>query len=85
MTDEHDLIHSPLQRTFSSDGETVEIAIYRLPNTGWTLEVVDRFNNSTVWNGEFATDQAALDEFMKDLAAEGIHALVGIDPKAKIH
>ena len=44
-----DLIYSDLQTTFSSEGHTVEINIYRLPETEWVLELVDEFNNSTVW------------------------------------
>jgi len=61
MYDEHGLIDSPLNRTYMTDGRSVEIHIYRTPHTGWTLELVDDLNNSTVWDGEFATDQEALD------------------------
>lgn len=57
MYDEHDLIDSPLTQTYTANGRSVEIQIYRMPDSGWTLEVVDQQNNSTVWDGEFATDQ----------------------------
>lgn len=77
MFDEDDLIHSPLQQTYSADGQSVEILIYRMPNTGWTLEVVDAFGGSTVWDDEFETDHTALDEVMRMIREEGIKALVG--------
>jgi len=48
MYDENDLIYSPLQRSYSEGGKTIEICIYRMPDTGWTAEVVDQYNNSTV-------------------------------------
>ncbi len=62
MTEEIELIYSPLQQTYTKDGETVDIQIYRSPDSGWTLEVVDKFGNSTVWDAEFETDQEALDQ-----------------------
>ena len=36
MNDEHDLIDSPLNQTYTANGRSVEIHIYRMPNTGWT-------------------------------------------------
>ena len=41
MQEESELIYSPLQRTNSTGGKSVDIQIYRLPETGWTAEVVD--------------------------------------------
>jgi hypothetical protein len=76
--DENDIIYSPLQRYFSSNGKTVEICIYRLPESGWSLEVVDEFYNSTVWDKEFETDQEALDQFMDEIKEEGIEAFIGM-------
>ena len=76
MNDEDDLIYSDLQTTFSSDGHTVEINIYRLPETDWVLELVDEFNNSTVWDDSFATDEAALSAALQAIQEEGITAFV---------
>jgi len=76
MNDEDDLIYSDLQTTFSSDGHTVEINIYRLPETEWVLELVDEFNNSTVWDDSFATDEAALPAALQAIQEEGITAFV---------
>jgi hypothetical protein len=35
------------------------------------------FNNSTVWNDAFSSDQAALDEGLRTIREEGIASLVG--------
>lgn len=82
MYDENDLIYSSLQQHYTADGKTVEVCIYRMPDTGWTLEVVDRYGNSTVWDGEFSTDQEAFDQFLNDLQQDGIEALIGPVPNA---
>lgn len=52
----------------TKDGVTVELCIYRLEHTKWTLEVVDAEGTSTVWDDEFETDDAAYDEFQKTIA-----------------
>lgn len=77
MSDEFDLIYSDLQTTHRADGHTVEINIYRMPDTKWILEIVDEFNNSTVWDDSFLTDEAALAEALQALKDEGITAFVG--------
>ncbi|MEY2695939.1 MAG: hypothetical protein RL333_77 [Pseudomonadota bacterium] len=59
------------------DGHTLEIIIYRLPDSDWTLEVVDENNNSTVWEDTFATDEAALAEAIGEIKSEGVHAFMG--------
>jgi uncharacterized protein len=77
MSYEDELISSPLQQTLTVGGTSIEVHIYRMPDTGWTLEAVDEFGNSTVWEGEFDTDQSALDEVLKTIREEGIESLVG--------
>ena len=72
-----DLIFSDLEQSITLDGSTVEIDIYRLPDTDWTAEVVDEFGNSTVFVGTFASDQEALDTVMHAIKEEGIQAFVG--------
>jgi uncharacterized protein len=54
------------------DGVTVELCIYRLENTKWTLEVVDAEGNSTVWDDEFETDDDALAEFERTARESGM-------------
>jgi len=77
MSREDELINSPLEQTITEDGQSVEINIYRLPESRWTLEVVDQYNNSTVWDDEFESDQDALDEALRTIREEGIGSLIG--------
>lgn len=77
MHDEHDLIYSALQQHFTVGTHTVEICIYRMPHTEWTLEVIDEHGNSTVWDDMFETDQAAFNEVMRTIRDEGIESLIG--------
>jgi hypothetical protein len=77
MEDDYQLVHSPFCRSVTDKGHTVRLEIYRGLDTDWTLEVVDEFNNSTVWDDLFATDQAALDEALRTIRDEGIESLVG--------
>ena len=79
MATEHDLIYSDLQTTIEEDGHTIDINIYRLPESDWVLELVDELNNSTVWDDAFATDEAAIAEALDAIRSEGIKAFVG-DP-----
>lgn len=75
---EQDLpLTSPLCRAVASDDHTVRVEIYAHDEGGWILEVVDEFNNSTVWDDSFATDQAALDEALRTIREEGIESLIG--------
>ncbi len=79
MSEEIELLYSDLQTRFSKDGQTVEIKIYRTPDTDWTLEVVDSGNNSTVWEDTFPTDEAALAEGLQAIKDEGILAFVRVE------
>ena len=78
MNEEPKLIDSPISQSISSGGKTVSIEIYRLENEPeWTLEIVDEFNNSTVWDEPFKTDSEALIEAKKTILAEGVDTLIG--------
>ncbi|UTH75139.1 hypothetical protein [Chromobacterium sp. IIBBL 290-4] len=85
MYDENDLIQSPLQQKYTSAGKTVEICIYRLPDTGWTLEIVDEYNNSLIFDGEFESDQDAFDLFLREVEEEGIESMIGPKPGSSSH
>jgi len=82
--DDWEVIMSPLCQSFELDGKSVQIDIYNGDNGGWIIEVVDEFNNSTVWDDEFPTDQAALDEAISSIKADGILAFIG-DKSKKLH
>lgn len=85
MHDENDLIYSPLQQTYSEGGSLVEIHIYRLPDTKWSLEVVDEHNTSTVWDDLFETDEEALEVALQELKEEGIAAFLAKDSGTSAH
>ena len=70
--------YSPLCGKLSRDGITVRVEIYRLAgsNEGWSLEVVDQDDNSSVWSELFLTDKDAYTEFYRTLEAEGIHSFL---------
>jgi hypothetical protein len=85
MYDEHELIYSPLQQTYSARGRQVEIHIYRMPDTGWSLEVVDEHNTSAVWDDLFETDEEALAVALQELNDEGIEAFIAKGPDEGVH
>jgi hypothetical protein len=67
-----------LSQEISSGGKTVSVEIYRLEGeTSWALEVVDEYNNSTVWDDTFENESVALTEAKKSILAEGVSSLVG--------
>lgn len=74
--DEIKLIHSPLTRTHSADGHTLQIQIYRSPDSPWILEIVDEQGTSTVWDDPFDTDTAALEAAFVAIETEGVHSFV---------
>jgi hypothetical protein len=69
------IMTSPLSGSFSEGGIAVNVQIYRLEDTKWSLEVVDSDGTSIVWDDLFDTDEAARAEFLRCVAEEG---LVGI-------
>jgi hypothetical protein len=70
VSDNHELIYSPLNQTATRNGVTVEVHIYKGDSTDWILELVDAAGNSHVWDNQFLTDQAAFDEAMRALDEE---------------
>ena len=76
MTDDMEIIHSPLAQTYSADGHTCRIDIYRSTDSPWILEVVDEGGTSTVWDDPFDTDKAALEAAFLAIEKEGIVSFV---------
>jgi hypothetical protein len=68
---------SPLCQAITIDGRTVQVEIYGGDPGKWILEVVDEFNNSTVWDDQYETDKEALEEVEKAIKEEGIQTLIG--------
>ena len=80
MSEEYEVKYSPLCQTVERDDKSVEIMICEDGEGGWILEVVDEYDNSTVWDAPFDTDQEALDEVMECIENEGIDSLIGEPP-----
>lgn len=77
MGDDFEIVKSPLCQDVSVGGESVSVEIYGDGNGKWILEVVDVYDNSTVWDDPFDTDQQALEEVFKTISEEGIGSLIG--------
>lgn len=85
MDDEYKLINSPLSRTVTRDGLTIEVCIYRgEEEPRWLLEVVDQVGTSTVWSETFATEREALNEVYRTIDSEGMTAFMD-DPGRTSH
>lgn len=76
MSNEPELVMSPLCQTLSVEGHTLQIEIYRGGSSKWILEVVDSSGASTVWDDQFDTDQLALDEFTRTIREEGVRSIL---------
>ena len=74
MVDENGPVNSPLSRTVTRDGWTLEIEISGDGNGKWLLEIVDERNTSTVWTEPFDTEQLALAEALRAIEEEGIES-----------
>ena len=74
MTEEPDLIMSPLCQAVTQDDYTVQVHIYCTEPNAWVLEVVDETSASTVWDEHFATDALALEEFRRTVDQDGIRS-----------
>ena len=82
---EDDLIESLLDQTYSKDGKSIEIEIYRMPDTGWNVQVVDTFGNSTVWDDEFESDKEALQFVLAEIERDGIDEFIGPPSNRVVH
>nr|WP_166060196.1 MULTISPECIES: hypothetical protein [unclassified Methylobacterium] len=71
---DRELEFSPLTGRVTRDGVTVQVHIYRFAGAdeGWTLEVVDHEDGSTVWEGSFDTDVEAYEAFERCILEDGI-------------
>lgn len=74
---ENDLIESLLNQKYTKDGKSVEIEIYRMPDTAWNVQVMDTFGNSTVWDDEFESDTDALQFVLAEIERDGIDEFIG--------
>lgn len=81
--DEYEVKGSPLSQSLTRDGKTVEVHIYEGDPGKWILEVVDQYNNSTVWEDQFESDQEALAIALETIDEEGIGSLIDSSSEQK--
>lgn len=77
------LIMSPLSGPFTEGDVTVDVQIYRLEDTPWTLEVVDGEGTSTVCDDQFETAADAKAEFLRSVAEEGLLGAISGEPVSR--
>ena len=74
------IIVSPLSRTVTRDGITVDVQIYRLErDPHWALEVINEAGTSSVWDDLFDTDEKAYAAFQRVVEAEGMEVFLDDD------
>ena len=78
MNEDPEIEYSEWCQKISSGGKTLSVDIYRIKGTvGWSLEIVDEFGNSTVWDDLFESDAAAITEAKKSILEDTAGAYVG--------
>lgn len=68
---------SPLSQRISRGMQSVRVEIYADGEGGWILEIIDDYDNATLWENTFAFDEDALDEALRAIDEEGIEAFIG--------
>lgn len=69
------LVSSGLSKTVTIEGHKFRIEIYKLESDPtWSLEVVDEAGTSTVWDDQFESDLAAMNEVLRVIEEEGPRA-----------
>ncbi|MGO4675511.1 hypothetical protein AB4Z40_21655 [Bosea sp. 2YAB26] len=76
MNEHRRITRSPLSCSVQVGDLTVEVAIYRIENDGWTLELEG--GTSTIWLRSFATDTEAMAEFIEHAEHVGLANLVAV-------
>ncbi len=73
LEEDYVVIDSPLSGELRRDGITIDVQIYRGDeDETWVLEVVDSENASHLWDDQFSTYQAAMDELIRTIQREGM-------------
>ena len=76
---------SPLSQSVTRDDKTVEVHIYEGDPGKWLLEVVDQYDNSTVWEDQFESDHEALAVALGAIDEEGIDSFIDSPSDGKLH
>ncbi|MGE0485117.1 MAG: hypothetical protein AB7Q81_13320 [Gammaproteobacteria bacterium] len=77
MYDEQDSRLSTLSQRVTRGALSVFIEIVDDGDGGWLLEIIDDFDNATVWNDSFPDAREALEAGLQAIEEEGIEAFIG--------
>jgi len=78
MNEDPEIEYSDHCQEIQSGGNKFSIQIYRIEGTkDWSLEIVDQYGNSSVWEDLFASDSAAITEAKKSILEESSSTFVG--------
>lgn len=80
MNEKYEVKMSPLSQRMQIEGKEIDVQIYEDGEGGWLLEVVDEFNDSTVWDDPFPSDQEAMKELQRAIQEDGVDSLIGPPP-----
>lgn len=81
MTDLPEYEYSPLTRTLTEGGRSIEVYIFREQGAKtWFLEVVDDHDHSSVWEESFTSDAQALGMVQRIIREEGFVSFLGPGP-----
>lgn len=70
------------EKTITAYGKTVTVHTYPGDAGKWLLEIVDQYGNSTCWDDQFDTADAAMHEAAAAIETEGIDAFIGVPNNA---
>lgn len=75
MTNDTDILNSPVSRTVSRSRTTLDVEIYRRASDhAWRLRIVNQTGTTIHWAEDFETDEEALKAFEADLERDGIES-----------
>ncbi|MDF1631384.1 hypothetical protein [Mycoplana sp. MJR14] len=79
--------HSEFAGEFTDGDITVLVDIFRPAGTNndWRLEVITQNEDVFEWEGGFATDREAFDEFLATVARDGIQSFLEEDDPPAVH
>jgi hypothetical protein len=82
---EHEMKVSPLSQAVTKEGKTVEVQIYQRDQGKWLLVVVDAYDNSTLWEDQFESDEEALATALQTIDEDGIDSFIDSSSTPRLH
>jgi hypothetical protein len=77
MSDEIELVFSPMCGEVEREGHVFELHIYEDEERRWILEVVNASGTSIVWDERFLTDLEAVAAFELAIEEDGAESMLG--------